>query len=205
MSEREIVREINALTVMPLPVKIPTAWYDTLLRILPLLRWVVEKNNFPKGEELIDIFLKKWNKILIRRDGNFVWLHLGGVACYEIIPNFIKSVKVKIDSGDKEINEEGGIEAVIQHWRVCIEDLKGVDDEAVMEAREEILGIIDPAKWNEELGKSWSSAAERAHVNFGKIRPVIKKWVARYEDQCNLDEPFGGRLTSGRFPATGVG
>jgi hypothetical protein len=42
-------------------------------------------------------------------------------------------------------------------------------------------------------------------VNFGKIRPVIKKWVEKHEGQCNLDEPFSGRLTVGRCPIAGVG
>jgi hypothetical protein len=205
MSERGIVREINALTVMPLPVKIPANWYDILPKVLPLIRWSNEQTRFFMGEEIIDVFLKKWRKILIRREGNFVWLHLGGVACYEIIPNFVKGVKQRIDSGDSEVSEEGGTVAVANHWRQCIDELKDLDDEAILKARDELLDLIDPEKWNEELGKSWSSAAERAHVNFGKIRPVIKKWVEKHEDRCNLDEPFSGRLTVGRYPITGVG
>jgi hypothetical protein len=95
--------------------------------------------------------------------------------------------------------------AVANHWRQCIDELKDLDDEAILKARDELLDLIDPDKWNEELGKSWSSAAERAHVNFGKIRPVIKKWVEKHEGQCNLDEPFSGRLTVGRCPIAGVG
>lgn len=205
MSEKEIVREVNALTIMPLPVKIPASWYDTLPRILPLLRWSTEKTRFFMAEELIDVFLNKWRKILIRREGNFVWLHLGGVACYEVIPNFIRGVKFRIDSTDGEISTDGGTEAVARHWRRCIEELKDHDDGSVLEARNEILHLLNPERWNEELGKSWSFAAERAHVNFGKIRPVIKKWIAKYEDRCNLDEPFGGRLSTGRYPAPGGG
>ena len=205
MSERGIVREINALTVMPLPVKIPANWYDILPKVLPLIRWSNEQTRFFMGEELIEVFLKKWQRILIRRDGDFVWLHLGGVACYEVIPNFVRGVKQRIDSGDSEVGREGGIVAVADHWRQCIEELKDLDDEATLKARDELLDIIDPDKWNEELGKSWSSAAERAHVNFGKIRPIIKKWVEKHEDRCNLDEPFSGRLTVGRYPISGVG
>ena len=204
MSEREIVREINALTIMPLPVRIPASWYDTLPKVLPLIRWSAEHTRFFMGEELIEIFLKKWRKILIRRDGECVWLHLGGVACYEVIPSFIKGVRLRIDSADREIGEEGGEKAISLHWRRCIGELKDLCDEECMKSRDEILEIIDPEKWNEELGKSWSSAAERAHIHFGKIRPIIKKWVANHEDTCNLDEPFGGRLSAGRYPTTGV-
>ncbi len=142
---------------------------------------------------------------MIRREGDYVWLHLGGVACYEIIPNFVKDVRSKIDSSDGEIGATGGETAVMVHWRGCIDGLEGLDDAAVGAARDEILRLLDPEKWNEELGKSWSFAAERAHVNFGKIRPVIKKWIARYEDRCNLDEPFGGRLSAGRYPTSGSG
>ena len=205
MSERDFVREVNALTVMPLPVKIPASWYDTLPRVLTLLRWSSEQTKFFIAEEIIDIFLRKWSKILIRREGDYVWLHLGGVACYEIIPNFVKGVRSKIDSSDGEIGATGGEPAVMVHWRGCIDGLEGLDDAAVGAARDEILRLLDPEKWNEELGRSWSFAAERAHVNFGKIRPVIKKWIARYEDRCNLDEPFGGRLSAGRYPTSGGG
>jgi hypothetical protein len=199
MRENDIVREINALTIMPLPVRIPASWYDTLPKILPLIRWSTEQPRFFMAEELIDIFLQKWRKILIRRDGDYVWIHLGGVACYEVIPNFIKGVKYRIDSSDAEFIENGGEEALIQRWRICIQELGPLDDNGVKAARDEILGIIQPETWSEELGKSWSSAAERAHVNFGKIRPVIKKWVAKYQDRCNLDEPFGGRLSAERY------
>jgi hypothetical protein len=203
VSEREIVREVNALTVMPLPVKLPASWYDTLPKVLPLLRWSTEQTRFFMAEELIDIFLNKWKKILIRRDGDYVWVHLGGVACYEVIPNFVKGVRSKIDSSDEEVTTRSGQGAVVEHWRSCIHDLQGMSDDEVSTARSEILTLIDPDRWNEELGKSWSFAAERAHVNFGKIRPVIKKWIVKYQDRCNLDEPFGGRLAVGKYPAPG--
>jgi hypothetical protein len=203
MSEREIVREVNALTVMPLPVKLLASWYDTLPKVLPLLRWSTEQTHFAMAEELVDVFLRKWGKILIRRDGECVWVHLGGVACYEIVPNFVRGVRSRIDSSDEEIETQGGAEAVVEHWRSCVEDLGGLEGDAVSKARAEILELINPAQWHEELGKSWSYAAERAHVNFGKIRPVIKRWIAKHEDGCNLDEPFGGRLSAGQYPTPG--
>lgn len=205
MSEKEIVREINALTVMPLPVRIPASWYDLLPKVLPLIRWSTGQAIFYMSEELIDIFLRRWRKILIRREGAFVWLQLGGVACYEVVPNFIKAVRYKIDYSDEEITEKGGVKGLIQHWRTCIEELRSLDDGAVLQARNETLRLLQPETWHEELGKEWSFAAERAHVNFGRIRPVIKKWIAKHENQCNLDEPFGGRLSAGRYPAPETG
>ncbi|UCC59452.1 MAG: hypothetical protein JSV02_06765 [Dehalococcoidia bacterium] len=205
MSEREIVREVNALTVMPLPVKIPVIWYEALPKVLPLLRWSTEHPRFFMAEEIIDVFINKWRKILIRQDGDFVWLHLGGVACYEVIPNFIKGVRDKIDSSDNEISSQGGIQAIVQHWRSCVEGMQDLEDQAVLDARAKILRLLDSEMWNDELGKSWSFAAERAHVNFGKIRPVIKRWIAKYEGRCNLDEPFGGRLSAARYPTPGGG
>ena len=198
MREKDIVREINALTVMPLPVRIPASWYDVLPKVLPLVRWSTGQARFYMGEELIDIFLKRWGGILIRREGAFVWLQLGGVACYEVIPNFVKGVKYRIDCNDGEITEKGGMQGLIQHWRTCIEELRSLDDEAVLQARNETLRLLQPETWHEELGRHWSFAAERAHMNFGRIRPVIKKWIAKHQDQCNLDEPFGGRLSAGR-------
>lgn len=205
MSENDVVREVNALTIMPLPVKIPASWYDTLPKVLPLIRWSTEQTRFFMGEELIDIFLQKWRRILIRREGDYAWLHLGGVACYEVIPNFIKGVKDRIDSSDEEIIENSGKEALIKHWRICIQELEPLDDHGVLAARDDILSIIQPEMWTEELSKSWSSASERAHANFGKIRPVIKNWIVRYQDRCNLDEPFGGRLSVGRHAAPDSG
>ena len=205
MSEKGIVREINALTVMPLPVKILSSWYDLLPKILPLLRWSSGQASFYVGEELINIFLERWRKILIRREGAFVWLHLGGVACHEVMPNFIKEIRYRIDCTDGEITEKGGMKGLIQHWRTCIEELKSLDDEAVLQARNETLCLLQPETWHQELGREWSFAAERAHKNFGRIRPVIKKWIAKHENLCNLDEPFGGRLSAGGHPVLGTG
>jgi len=205
VSEKEIVREMNALTVMPLPVRIPALWYDLLPKVLPLVRWSTGQARFYMAEELIDFFLGRWRRILIRREGAFVWLHLGGVACCEVVPNFIKAVKYKIDCTDGEITEKGGMKGLIQHWRTCIEELRSLDDEAVLQARNETLRLLQPETWHEGLGREWSVAAERAHVNFGRIRPVIKKWIAKHETQCNLDEPFGGRLSAGRYPVPGTG
>ena len=54
MSEREIVREVNALTLMPLPVKLLASWYDTLPKVLPLLRRSTEQTHFAMAEDLVN-------------------------------------------------------------------------------------------------------------------------------------------------------
>ncbi len=196
MGEREIVREVNALTVMPLPVRIPASWYEILPKVMPLISTSSGHTSYSMGEEVVQMFLSRWGKILIRRDGSFVWLRIGGVACYEIIPNFVKGVRHAIDARDAEIAESGGMQAVIQHWRVSVEELRFLDDDAVLRGRNEVLRVLRPEMWHEELGRHWNCAAERAHINFGKIRPAIRKWIAKHENQCNLDEPFGGRLSA---------
>ena len=40
-------------------------------------------------------------------------------------------------------------------------------------------------------------------MNLCKIRPVIQKWIAKYENQCDLDKPFSGRLVESSRPVTG--
>ena len=201
MSDKEIVREMNALTVMPLPVRIPISWYQVLPKVLPLIREPTEKTRFHMPEEIIQMFLRRWAKIFIRRDGRHVWLHLGGVACYEVIPNFVKGIKLLIDGREGELRAKGGEKALAEHWRVSIEELSQMDDKAVLQARGEMLQLLEHDRWHDELGKDWNSAAERAHVKFGKIRPLIRKWIAIHEHNCNLDEPFGGRLSKMTVPA----
>ena len=109
MSEREIEQEKNALTIMPLPVRIPALWYDILPRVLPLISRTAEQTECCMPEETIQVFLQRWKQALIRREGNFVWLHLGGVACYEIIPNFAKNVRDKIVHRDTELKGKHGV------------------------------------------------------------------------------------------------
>jgi hypothetical protein len=79
MTEKEIEQEKNALTIMPLPVKIPALWYDMLPRVLPLISRTSEQMECCMPEETMQVFIQKWQRVLIRREGNFVWLHLGGV------------------------------------------------------------------------------------------------------------------------------
>jgi hypothetical protein len=203
MSDREIEQEKNALTIMPLPVRIPALWYDILPRVLPLISRTAEQTECCMPEETIQVFLQRWKQALIRREGNFVWLHLGGVACYEIIPGFVKNVRDKIVHRDTEIKGKHGVKAVTQHWRTCIQELKQLDDEAVLKVRNETLRLLHSDMWHEGLGRAWSFAAERANMNLCKIRPVIQKWIAKYENQCDLDKPFSGRLVESSGPVTG--
>ncbi len=195
MAELETVREMNALTIMPLPVRIPASWYDLLPKVLPLINRPAEKTKYCMPEETVRIFVLRWNQALIRREDAFVWLHLGGVACYEIIPDFVRGVKEKIAARDKEIKQIGGAKAVIQHWRSSIEELKPLNDDAVLKARNEMLRSLHPDMWHEGLSRAWSFAAERAHMNFDRIRPAVQRWIASYEDRCDLDKPFSGRVS----------
>ena len=201
--EKEIEQEKNALTVMPLPVRIPALWYDMLPRVLPLISRTAEQMECCMPEETIQVFLQKWQRVLIRREGSFVWLHLGGVACYEIIPNFVKSVRDKILHRDTEIKGRHGVRAVAQHWRNCIQELKNLDDDSVLKVRNETLRILHPDLWQEGLGRSWSFASERANMNICNIRPIIQRWIAKYESQCDLGKPFAGRLSENKSPVVG--
>lgn len=201
MSERNSVREVNALTIMPLPIKIPASWYDLPPRVLPLVRQTADYSKYCLADEIIQLFLKKWGKVLIRNDGSFVWVRLGGIACYQVIPSFVRRLRQCIDSRDIELAGNGGTQALVKHWRDYFEELKGLDDDAVLAARNEILLLLSPETWHEGLCKSWNLAAERAHMNFGKIRPIIRNWIAKYENRFNLDEPFGG-VMGGRSSLT---
>jgi hypothetical protein len=193
-TERETEQEKNALTIMPLPVRIPALWYDILPRVLPLVSRTSGLTEFCMQEETTRVFLQRWKKALIRREGNFVWVHLGGVACYEIIPNFVKNVRDKIMYRDRELKEKLGVRAVIQHWRTSIKELQHLNDEAILRVRNATLRILQPDTWHEGLGRAWGYAAERANINFCNIRPVIQRWIEKYESQCDPDKPFSGRL-----------
>jgi hypothetical protein len=200
MSERETEQEKNALTIMPLPIRIPALWYDILPRVLPLINRTSERTECCMPEATTQVFLQRWKKTLIRREGNFVWVHLGGVACYEIIPNFVKSVRDKIVLRDREIKEKHGTNAVIQHWRTSIQELQHLDDETVLKVRNVTLRLLQSDTWHEGLGRAWSYAAERANMNFLNIRPVIQRWIEKYESRCDLDKPFSGRLSESTIP-----
>lgn len=200
MSETQTTRETNALTIMPLPVRIPASWYDLLPKVLPLIKQTTERTECCMAEETIQVFLKRWNKALIRREGAYVWLHLGGVACYEILPDFVKSIRERIIRREKEIKLKYGTKGVLQHWRSCVNELRERDDTAVLKIRNDSLRLLHPEMWHDGLGRAWSFASERANVNFATIRPLVQKWISGYENPDILDKPFAGRLTEAGRP-----
>jgi hypothetical protein len=201
--EKEIEQEKNALTVMPLPVRIPALWYDILPKVLPLIGRTSERDECCLQEETMQVFLRKWKQVLIRREENFVWLHLGGVACHEVLPNFVKTVRDKIIHRDTEIKGKYGVNAVAQHWRTCIQEIRQLDDDTVLKIRNETLHLLHPDLWHDGLGKAWSLASERANTNLCNIRPAIQRWIAKHESQCDLGKPFAGRLSENMSPITG--
>jgi len=192
--ERDVQREKNALTVMPLPVRFWDEWYDLVPKVLPLVSRSPDESKYFIPEEKVQAFLDMWNGRLMRTDENYVWLHLGGIECFETIPNFARGVESRIRGRDQEIKEEGGIKALVEHWQTHIEELKDVDPKDVLEARIRIVNSLEPLMSTLAFGGSWSAAYARAIENIIQTRPVIQEWIAKHGDQWNLDLPFGGRL-----------
>ena len=193
--EREIRRERNALTIMPLPVRIPSEWYDLLPKVMPLISRSPEESRYFIPEEAAQAFLQMWKQRLMRRDGEHVWVHLGGLECYETIPNFAKGVAHRVKGRDSEIKEKGGLKALIEHWRTNVEELKGLDDKSILEARIQVVRALEPLMSTLALSGAWGSAFERSRENILKIRPVVQKWITEHGRQWDLDEPFGGKLS----------
>jgi len=195
MRERQLRRERNALTVMPLPIKIPVEWYELLPRVLPLIGKGSNGSRFYMPEETIEAFQKMWKQRLMRRDGNDVWVHLGGLECYETIPNFTRGVEYRIKGRDAEIKRADGLKALIKHWRDNVKGFDNLDDKAVLEARIQLIHSLEPLMSTLALSSAWGDAYERSRQNILKIRPVIQRWMEQHGNQWNLDEPFGGKLT----------
>jgi len=84
-----------------------------------------------------------------------------------------------------------------------IQELQHLDDETVLKVRNVTLRLLQSDTWHEGLGRAWSYAAERANMNFCNIRPVIQRWIEKYESQCDLDKPFAGRFSESISPVTG--
>jgi hypothetical protein len=196
--DRNLRREENALTLMPLPVKIPDAWYSLLPRVLPLVGRSAEESQFYMAEQTIQDFLTMWKERLIGREGDDVWLRLTGPECLERIPIFGKSVDHSIRGRDQEIMDSGGIAALIERWKTRVEELRHLDDRRVIEARLRLLPALEPLMSEIAMSGAWGAAFERAQSGISKIRPRIQEWIAKHGDEYNLDQPFGGTLSEGK-------
>lgn len=195
--DRSLRREENALTLMPLPVRIPDEWYSLLPRVLPLVSRSAEESQFYMDEQTIRGFLEMWEQRLIGREGDDVWLRLTGPECYERIPTFGKSVDYRIRGRDQEIMDRGGIAALIEHWRMHVEELRHLDDRRVIEARLRVLPALKPLMSEIAMSGAWGVAFERAQNSILKIRHQVQEWIAKHGAEYNLDEPFGGTLSDG--------
>jgi hypothetical protein len=193
--ERSLRWEENALTLMPLPVEMPEVWYSLLPRVSPLVSRSPQESQFYIPEQVLEEFLTMWKQRLTSRAGNIVWLRLTGPECYETIPKFVKSVDHRIRGRDQEIMDRGGITALIEHWRMHVEELRHLEDRTVIEARLRLLAALEPLMSEIAMSGAWGMAFERAQSSIFKIRPQIREWIAKHGAEYNLDEPFGGTLS----------
>ena len=193
--EREQRRELNALTLMPLPVRIPAEWYHLLPKVFPLVVGSGDESEHYIDPDVARGFLEMWGQRLMKDDGDYVWIHLGGVEAYETIPAFAKGVETKIKGRDQEVREQGGgLKDVIEHWRNSVEDLRGLDDKDVLEARKDIIHTLEPLMSTVALSGAWAVAYSRSCDNIYKFRETVRDWMAKYGDQYDLDLPFGGKI-----------
>lgn len=199
-SEREIQwerrrrQERNALTIMSLPVRMPADWYGRLPRVMPLIPRSAEQSKFYISEDVARSFLQMWKERLIKYDGNSAWMSLGGLECYDSIPKFVNGVERSIRGYDREITEQRGIQAVIQHWRTSIKELANSDNTAVLNARVEITNSLLPLMSTIAMASFWAESFVQALEDIHKVRSEIHTWMARHEQEWNLDKPFGGKL-----------
>lgn len=198
--DQEQRREINALTIIPLPLRFLSEWYDLLPRVLPLVSRSPEESRNYIAEDIVQAFLRLWEQRLMRRDEEHVWVRLGGLECYESIPRFANRVEERIKGREEEIRQEGGIKAVIEYWRTRVEDLKCLDDRAVLESRMKTLPAIEHVLSAVALSGCWGVAFERSKENILKIRDEVQGWISRYGSQWDLDKPFGGKLSENCDP-----
>ncbi|MEE8471353.1 MAG: hypothetical protein V3S51_08490 [Dehalococcoidia bacterium] len=198
--DQGLQREMNALSIMPLPLKIPAEWYDLLPRLLPLVSRSPEESRYYIAEKTVQAFLQLWEQRLMKRDGDDVWVRLGGLECYESIPKFAEGVDYRIKGRDEEIKAEGGIKAVIEYWRANVEDLRDLDDQAVFKARMKILPAIDYVLSAVALSGAWGVAFQRSKDNIIKIREEVQRWIADNGSQWDLDKPFGGKISESCDP-----
>lgn len=185
MKQRDFLKDVNSSTILPLPLKIPAAWYDLLPKILPLVGDSDEQTKFYMTDRTIESFLQMWRQVLLVREGNFVWLHLGGAACFDIIPNFIVALEYRIKGRDAEIKRRGGMRALVEHWRTNVEGLKFVEDKAVLRFRDETLHLLFPKMWYEALNGAWHLALEKAEEKDEGLARICH-WLETHAKQPQL-------------------
>ncbi len=192
--EREQRREHNALSLMPLPVRIPAEWYHLLPKVLPLVVDSDGESENVLSPDVAKAFLSMWQERLMREDGEYIWLKLGGVEAFETIPSFARAVEIKVKGRDQEIKESGGLKGVIDHWRTSVNELRDEDDKEVLEGRKEILRAIEPLMSTVALSGAWAVSYQRSCENLYRIRESVRDWMDRNRDHYDLDQPFGGRI-----------
>jgi hypothetical protein len=192
---QQLRREKNALTIMPLPVRVPASWYEILPRVLPLIPTTPDVSKHYIPAETIEQFGKMWSERLMRREGDCVWMRLGGVESYETIPAFARTVATIVKARDAEIKESQGLKGLLDHWRDNAVGMSGLDDKAILEARMQILRDLEPATSTLTFSAAWGEAFERSRENMVRIRPVLQRWVEEHGHEWDLGEPFGGKLT----------
>ncbi len=192
---RELRYEKNALTIMPLPVRIPALLYDLLPKLLALIPAKPDVSQHYIPEEEVNGFLKMWAERLMRREGDHVWIRLGGVESYEAIPQFARKVEALLKARDAETKEQKGLMPLLQHWRTNVPSLAGLDDKATLEARKRMLQDFQPLTSTLTVSAAWGEAFERSRENMVKIRPVLQQWISQHGHEWNLEEPFGGKLS----------
>ncbi len=197
--ERSVRHEKNALTLMPLPVQIRAEWYDLMPKVLRMIEDTPDKRFDKKylvRKEAVDSFIQQWDRRLMTREGNgeYVWIHLGGLEAFETIPNFSRAIEAKIKGLDAEMREKGGLKGIIDLWRTGIEELNNLNDMEVLDARKKILYSVESLMSTVTLSGCWAHAFERARDNILKIRPVVENWINTQGRQWDLDKPFGGKI-----------
>ena len=201
--EKQIRHEQNALTLMPLPVRIKSEWFDLMPKVLHLITDGPDNDLDRKyliKKEISQSFLEIWEKRLMMReeqpiDGTYwVWIHLGGLEANNTIPNFCTAIESKITMLDKDLREEGGLEAIVEFWRSGIPELENANTLQVLDARKKILYAVEALMSTVTLSGCWAHAFERARDNILKIRPVVENWINTQGRQWDLDKPFGGKI-----------
>jgi len=130
----------------------------------------------------------------MRRDGDHVWVYLGGLECYEMIPAFSRSIEWRIRGHDLEVKSRGGLKATVELWRTHVRGFSHLNDIQVLEARRNLLHSLESLMSTITLSGCWASAFERARDNILKIRPMIQEWIHTQGKYWDLDQPFGGKV-----------